>query len=71
MKDSPSETTESNSIKLIKVKEASNMLGISLSFTYKLVETGMLKYVRIGTAIRIRLQDLVDFIESNLIQSGI
>ena len=62
------EIQEDNPIKLLRAKEVSEMLGISLSFTYKLMETGILKYVRIGTAVRIRLQDIVEYIDSHLIQ---
>jgi excisionase family DNA binding protein len=51
--------------RLLKPDEVAQYLNISRSFAYKLIETGEIVTVRLGRARRVRIQDLVDYIERN------
>ena len=55
---------------LLTVEEVSKMLGLSDSFVYRLVRLKELTAVRIGTAVRIRPEDLEEFIRHNLTVNG-
>lgn len=48
--------------KLLKGKEVATMLGVSISFAYLLMKRGDIPTVRIGTAVRVRLEDLERYI---------
>lgn len=52
--------------RLLKPTEIADLLNISHSFTYHLLETGALPSVRLGKVCRIRPQDLQAFIERNI-----
>lgn len=52
--------------KLLKAEEVSSILDVSKSFTYQLIRTGQLRAVRIGTAVRVRPEDLDAFVQENL-----
>lgn len=56
-----------NANKLLKAKDVAIILNISLAFAYRLLETGQMPAVRIGTALRVRSQDLDAYIEANLV----
>jgi len=53
-------------IPLLKPRQVSERLGISKSFVYKLIQLGEIPHVKIGTAIRIRNADLLEYIERNI-----
>jgi excisionase family DNA binding protein len=48
--------------RLLKGKEVAAMLGVSASFAYLLMKRGDIPTVRIGTAVRVRLEDLEQYI---------
>lgn len=48
--------------RLLKGKEVAAMLGVSASFAYLLMKRGDIPTVRIGTAVRVRLEDLERYI---------
>lgn len=61
---------------LLTVLETAKYLGLSRSMIYNLMESGKLRYVKIGAARRVPRQCCQEFIEANLvggwnIQSGI
>jgi len=51
--------------KLLKAGEVAERLNISKSFAYSLMKTGQLPTVQIGGSVRVRPQDLEDFINRN------
>ena len=55
---------------LLSVEEVAKMLGLSLSFVYRLVRRKELTAVKIGTAVRIRPEDLEEFVRHNLTING-
>ncbi len=62
-------TLENNTMitfRLLKATDVANMLNVSRSFAYQLLETGQIPTVRIGHALRVRIQDLEAFIEASL-----
>lgn len=52
--------------KLLKADEVAAILGVSKSFVYQIVRTGQLPAVHIGTAVRVRPEDLEAFVQENL-----
>jgi excisionase family DNA binding protein len=52
--------------RLLKAEEVAIFLGISRSFAYRLLQSGVIPVVRIGTACRVRPQDLAEYIENNI-----
>ena len=60
------QNSTSNTYRLLKPVEVATMLGISRSFAYQLLQTGVIPVVRIGTACRVRPQDLETYIEQNI-----
>ncbi len=52
--------------KLLKGNEVARLLNVSRSFAYLLMQTGTIPTVRLGRSIRVRPQDLVEYIEENL-----
>ena len=55
---------------LLTVEKAAEVLGVSVSFVYKLVRTRQLAAVKIGTSVRIRPEDLDEFVKINLTIMG-
>jgi len=55
--------TGSPPLPLLTIKQTSKTLAVSEPMTYKLVRTGALPVVRIGTSCRIHPEDLARFIE--------
>ena len=51
---------------LLKVPDVADILNCSKAYIYKLVKQGEIPSVQIGTAVRIRPQDLDRFIRENL-----
>lgn len=52
--------------RLLKPAEVSEILSVSRSFAYQLMQTGALPVVRLGKVRRVRPQDLQDYIDQNL-----
>ncbi len=52
--------------KLLKAEEVANMLDCSKSFVYQMIRTGQMPVVRLGTAVRVRPEDLDAFVQENL-----
>jgi len=52
--------------KLLKGNEVARLLNVSRSFAYLLMQTGHIPTVRLGRSIRVRPQDLVEYIEKNI-----
>lgn len=53
---------------LLKAIDVANILNISRSMAYKLMQDGNLPTVHIGNAKRVRYKDLLQFIQTNLKQ---
>lgn len=51
---------------LLKAKDVAEILNISRSLAYQLMQKGKIRTVRIGNARRVRFADLKTFIEENL-----
>ena len=51
--------------RLLKAEEVAELLNISRSFAYLLLQTGQIPTVRLGRACRVRPEDLADYIEKN------
>ena len=52
--------------RLLRANDVAKILNISLALAYRLLQTGELPCVRIGTAVRVRPQDLEAYIDANL-----
>ena len=52
--------------KLLKADDVAELLSISRAYVYKLIGTGDLSSVHIGRSVRVRPQDLDEFIVGNL-----
>ena len=63
------EQIEGNSVissqRLLEPKEVAQRLHVSSGFIYKLIRSGQLPAVRLGTAVRIAPADLQEFLETN------
>jgi excisionase family DNA binding protein len=51
---------------LLNGEDVANILQVSKSFAYQLIRCGDIPSVRLGRAVRVRLQDLERFIASNV-----
>jgi len=51
---------------LMKASDVAKVLNVSTALAYRLMQTGAIVCVRIGTAVRVRPQDLTTYIEQNL-----
>lgn len=56
-------------VNLVSVFEASVLLRRSLSWMYRELHKGQLPYVRVGGGIRIRIQDIDEYIRRRLVGS--
>lgn len=52
---------------LVKVPEVAQMLGISRAMVYKLMDTGRLSYVKLGSARRVEVEAVRRLIDGNRI----
>ena len=52
--------------KLLKATDVAEILNISRSLTYRIIQAGQIRSVRIGHAKRVRPADLADYITRNL-----
>ncbi len=55
---------------LLKSEEVAQILHVSRSFAYQLMKRGDIPTVRIGTAVRVRPQDLEHYIMKRVSQNG-
>ena len=53
--------------KLLKANEVAELLSVSRSFAYALMQTGQLPIVHLGRSVRVRPEDLEKFIQMNLV----
>ena len=51
---------------LLNAADVAKVLNISLAMAYRLIQIGEIRAVQIGKGRRVRLQDLHQYIESNL-----
>ncbi len=51
--------------KLLKPREVANILDISRSMAYRLLSHGEIPVIKIGKSVRVRKQDLEEFIEKS------
>ena len=54
---------------LLTAKDMSSILNVSRSFAYMLMQSGELPTVQLGRSVRVRPQDLEEFLERNTHQS--
>lgn len=52
--------------RLLKATQVAEILNVSRAMVYRLIQTGTIRSVSIGAARRVRLEDLMVYIESNL-----
>ena len=53
-----SQSTSPSTDRLLRVREAADLLGVSVRIIHRLVATGDLHKIKIGTAARFRLSDV-------------
>ena len=56
-------------VRLLKGKEIATMLGVSTSFAYLLMKRGDIPIVRMGSAVRVRPEDLERYINEKAAQN--
>ena len=52
--------------KLLKAQDVADLLNVSRSFAYTLMQSGQLPTVQLGRAVRVRPEDLEEFIQLNV-----
>jgi excisionase family DNA binding protein len=52
--------------RLLRANDVAKILNISLALAYRLLQMGEIPCVRIGTAVRVRPEDLDAYIDANL-----
>jgi len=57
--------------RLLKPEEVAGLLNVSRSFAYSLMQTGQLPTVRMRSCVRVRQQDLDDYIQANMSSGNI
>jgi len=57
-------------VRLLKGKEVAAMLGVSNSFAYLLMKRGDIPTVRIGSAVRVRPEDLERYINEKALENA-
>jgi excisionase family DNA binding protein len=56
-------------VRLLKGKEVAEMLGVSNSFAYLLMKRGDIPTIQIGSAVRVRLEDLEQYLREKATQN--
>lgn len=56
--------------KLLKPTEVAELLNISKSFAYRLLQSGNIPTIHLGKSVRVRMADLENFIKSNVKNVG-
>ena len=59
-------TGSSNQNPLLRVADVAKRLNISRSLAYKLLQTGAIPTIRINTVVRVREDDLEEFIQKSI-----
>jgi excisionase family DNA binding protein len=59
------QTNPNAGYRLLKAGDVAAFLNVSRSFAYHLLQTGELPTVRLGKSVRVRPQDLTEYIENN------
>ena len=52
--------------RLLRAREVADRLGISLTFSYLLMQRGEIPTVRLGRSVRVRPSDLEQYIKMNI-----
>lgn len=55
-------TKEETGIQLLRVGQAATRLGLSTSHTYRLIESGRMRCVRLGRAVRVSEHHLAEYV---------
>jgi excisionase family DNA binding protein len=58
-------------LRLLKSDEVAEILKISRAMAYKLMQRGEIPTIRIGTAVRVRVEDLEKYVEQKVMQNGL
>ena len=53
--------------KLLRAQDVAELLSVSRSFAYALMQSGQLPTVQLGRSVRVRPKDLEEYIQLNLI----
>jgi len=56
-------------LRLLKSDEVADILKISRAMAYKLMQRGEIPTVRIGSSVRVRVEDLEKYVEQKTVQS--
>jgi excisionase family DNA binding protein len=56
-------------VRLLKSDEVAEILKISRAMAYKLMQRGEIPTIRIGSAVRVRVEDLEQFVEQKTVQN--
>ncbi|MCX6078709.1 MAG: helix-turn-helix domain-containing protein [Chloroflexi bacterium] len=57
-------------LRLLKSDEVADILKISRAMAYKLMQRGEIPTIRIGSSVRVRVEDLEKYVEQKTVQSG-
>jgi len=60
----PIDGVDAPTLRLLRIEEVAQRLAVSRSMAWKLIAVGHLRSVRIGRAVRVRPQDLEDYVTS-------
>ncbi len=55
--------------RLLKGKDVAQILNVSKAFAYRLMAERRIPTIRLGHAIRVRLEDLEDFVSESVIEN--
>jgi excisionase family DNA binding protein len=58
----PTDAVDGASGRLLRIEQIAERLSVSRSMAWKLIALGQLRSVRIGRAVRVRPQDLEDYV---------
>ena len=61
--------TSITELRFLKVSEVAEILNVSRAHVYNMIADGQMPFVRIGEAMRIRPEDLEDFVADNFNQT--
>ena len=57
-------------LRLLKSDEVADILKISRAMAYKLMQRGEIPTIRIGSSVRVRVEDLEKYVEQKTVQSS-
>ena len=58
----PMAVVDGGTVRLLRIEEIAERLSVSRSMAWKIIALGQLRSVRIGRAVRVRPQDLEDYL---------